>query len=246
MSAAEGTVIEVRGLSKSFGDIRAVSDLSFTVRPGVVTGFLGPNGAGKTTTMRAMLGLISPDEGRVTFGGSTYASLRRPSSVVGAVLDSANTHPGCSARDHLRIYAAMAGYSASRIETVMDQTGVTGFADRRTAGFSTGMRQRLSLATALLGDPEVLMLDEPSNGLDPEGIVWLRGFLRSLATEGRTVLVSSHVLGEVQQTVDDVLLVNAGHLLWAGALTDLGEPGDSLENAYLHLTSATAQGGTSW
>lgn len=238
-----GTTIEVHGLTKSFGDLTAVSDLSFTVRSGRVTGFLGPNGAGKTTTMRAMLGLIAPDAGSATFDGSTFVNLANPSRIVGAVLDSANTHPACTAHDHLRIYAAMGGHSRSRIDTVMDLTGVQTFADRRTRGLSTGMRQRLSLATALLGDPETMLLDEPSNGLDPEGIAWLRRFLRSLAAEGRTIMVSSHVLSEVQQTVDEVILINAGKNLWSGPLTELNNNEENLEEAYLRLTSQAVTDG---
>lgn len=234
-----GTVIDVRGLTKSFGHVTAISELTFTVHPGVVTGFLGPNGAGKTTTMRAMLGLATPNAGTVTFDGSPFAALTGPSCVVGAVLDSANTHPACTARDHLRIYAAMGGHPRSRIDDVIELTGIGGFVDRYTRGFSTGMRQRLSLATALLGDPQVLLLDEPSSGLDPEGVAWLRHFLRARASEGRTIMISSHVLSEVQQTVDEVIVIRAGHLLAAGPLSELSRDGQSLEETYLELTSAS-------
>ncbi|MDG4824594.1 ATP-binding cassette domain-containing protein [Asanoa sp. WMMD1127] len=236
-----GVEVGVAGLTKRFGTVTAVSDLTFRVRPGLVTGFLGPNGAGKTTTLRAMLGLIRPDRGEATFGGSRYAALASPSRVVGAVLDSSDAHPACTARDHLRIYAAMGGHRASRIEEVIDLLDLGTYADRRTRGFSTGMRQRLSLAVALLGDPGVLLLDEPSNGLDPQGLAWLRGFLRTLAAEGRTVLVSSHVLSEVQQTADDVILIAAGRLLAAGPLRDLTGPDRTLEQAFLDLTASTVE-----
>ncbi|GCB44683.1 ABC transporter ATP-binding protein [Streptomyces sp. NL15-2K] len=213
--------IEVSGLTKRFGTVTAVEGLSFSVEPGVVTGFLGPNGAGKSTTMRIILGLVAPTSGSATIGGRRYAELRRPSETVGAVLDASAFHPNQSARGHLRIYAAMGGYSDARVEELLEQLGLAEAADRATREFSTGMRQRLSLATALLGDPRVLLLDEPSNGLDPEGIAWLRRFLRTLADEGRTVLVSSHVLSEVQQIVDDVVVIRRGRLVASGPLSDL-------------------------
>ncbi|MEU8041258.1 ATP-binding cassette domain-containing protein [Streptosporangium sp. NPDC049078] len=215
--------IEVRNLTKRYGALTAVDDLSFTVRPGAVTAFLGPNGAGKTTTMRMMIDHVVPTSGSVTIGGRRYRDIPRPTTVVGAVFDAASFHPHHSARDHLRIYAAMGGYPSGRVEDLLSLLGLAGAAGRRTGGFSTGMRQRLNLATALLGDPHVLLLDEPSNGLDPEGIAWLRSFLRDLADEGRTILVSSHVLSEVQQVVDDVVVIRQGRLLAAGSLRELSD-----------------------
>ncbi|MEV4472030.1 ATP-binding cassette domain-containing protein [Nonomuraea sp. NPDC049504] len=213
--------IEVHGLTKAFGPITAVTDLSFEAEAGNVTGFLGPNGAGKTTTMRMMLGLVTPTSGTATFGGSRYANLPRPSAIVGAVLDSAGFHPAHTARDHLRVYARMGRYGTSRVKQVADVTGVSAFADRPTRTLSTGMRQRLSLATALLGDPPVLLLDEPSNGLDPEGIAWLRRFVRELAGEGRTILISSHVLGEIEHMADHVVVIRDGRLVTTGPITGL-------------------------
>ena len=208
--------IDISHLTKRYGEVAAVRDLTFTVEPGVVTGFLGPNGAGKTTTMRMLTGLVAPTSGTATIGGRPYRRLPRPSRTVGAVFDASACHPGHTARDHLRVYAAMGGYPDSRVTALLELLGLAEAADRRTRGFSTGMRQRLNLATALLGDPRVLLLDEPSNGLDPEGMRWLRGFLRQLADQGRTVLVSSHVLSEVQQLVDDVIVIRRGELVAAG------------------------------
>ncbi|MGX6606456.1 ABC transporter ATP-binding protein [Micromonosporaceae bacterium Da 78-11] len=216
--------IEVSHLTKRYGTVAAVRDLTFTVEPGVVTGFLGPNGAGKTTTMRMLTGLVSPTSGTATIGGRPYRQLQRPSRTVGAVFDASTFHPGHTARDHMRVYAAMGGYPDSRVADLLDLLGLTEAADRRTRGFSTGMRQRLNLATALLGDPWVLLLDEPSNGLDPEGMRWLRGFLRRLADEGRTVLISSHVLSEIQQLVDDVVVIRRGELVAAGPWSRLAGP----------------------
>ncbi|MCU1431967.1 MAG: transporter ATP-binding protein [Actinotalea sp.] len=215
-----GTV-SVEHLSKRFGLVQAVDDLSFTVRPGRVTGFLGPNGAGKTTTLRMLLGLVRPSAGTATIGGRHYADLPRPQSVVGAALEAASFHPGRTARDHLRVYAPQVGVPDARCDEVLAMVGLADVAGRRAGGFSLGMRQRLGLATTLLGDPQVLVLDEPANGLDPEGIAWLRGFLRHLAGEGRTVLVSSHVLSEVQQTVDDVVIIARGRLVHASSLAEL-------------------------
>jgi len=216
----------VRGLSKSFGAVRAVSDLGFTVEPGSVTGFLGPNGAGKTTTLRMVLGLERPDAGTATFNGAAYASLPEPARTVGAVLETA-FHPARSGRNHLRVYCRAAGLPLSRADEVLTEVGLAEAGRRRAGGYSLGMRQRLALATALLGDPPVLVLDEPANGLDPEGIQWLRGFLRYLAHEqGRTVLVSSHLLAEVEQTVDRVVIVGAGRLVREASIEQLRSGAD--------------------
>ena len=219
--ATTDAVIVIDHLSKNFGPVHAVDDLSFTVHPGRVTGFLGPNGAGKTTTLRILLGLVSPTAGTATIGGSTYGHFVQPMRSVGAALEAANIHPGRSALDHLRVYAPQAGVSDARCREVLDFVGLGSVARRRAGGFSLGMRQRLALATTLLGDPPVLLLDEPANGLDPEGIAWLRGLLRHLASEGRTVLVSSHVLSEVEQTVDDVVIIAKGRLVHSSTLEQL-------------------------
>ncbi|UJP41430.1 ATP-binding cassette domain-containing protein [Cellulomonas palmilytica] len=217
--------VRVEHLTKTFGSgpqaVRAVDDLSFEVRPGRVTGFLGPNGAGKTTTLRTLLGLVAPTSGTATVGGRRYVELERPAHVVGAALEAASFHPGRTARDHLRVFAPQVGVPDARADEVLALVGLSAVANRRVGGFSLGMRQRLALATTLLGDPPVLLLDEPANGLDPEGIAWLRGFLRALAHEGRTVLVSSHVLSEVEQTVDDVVIIARGRLVHASPLGDL-------------------------
>ena len=216
-------VVEVRGLTKTFGPVRAVDDLTFTVRPGRVTGFLGPNGAGKTTTLRILLGLVRATAGTATISGQPYESLPEPTRFVGAALEAASFHPGRTARDHLRSHAPQARADDRRVDEVLELVGLTADGKRRVGGFSLGMRQRLALATTLLGDPRVLMLDEPANGLDPEGIAWLRALLRHLAREGRTVLVSSHVLAEVQQTVDDVVIISKGRLAHASTLAELAE-----------------------
>jgi ABC-2 type transport system ATP-binding protein len=216
-------VIEVAGLTKHFGPVTAVDDLTFTVAPGRVTGFLGPNGAGKTTTLRCLLGLVSPTRGSATFDGRAYAQLPDPTRTVGAALEASGFHPGRTGRNHLRTLAVAAGLPADQAEAALAQVGMLDAADRRVAGYSLGMRQRLALAAALLGDPQVLVLDEPANGLDPEGIAWLRGFLRHVAGTGRTVLLSSHVLAEVAQTVDDVVIIDRGRLVRAGPLTELTE-----------------------
>lgn len=215
------TTIEFEGLSKTFGTVRAVHDLSFSVRPGVVTGFLGPNGAGKTTTLRMLLGLVSPSQGTATFGGVAYKDLPQPLSTVGTALEASSFHPGRSAKDHLSVYAIAAGIERKRINIVLEQVGLADSADRKVGGYSLGMRQRLGLAFALLGDPGVLVLDEPVNGLDPEGIKWIRSLLRELASEGRTVLISSHLLSEVQQTVDQVIIISHGKLVYDGGLSGL-------------------------
>ncbi|MEU9508753.1 ATP-binding cassette domain-containing protein [Micromonospora sp. NPDC048170] len=216
--------VEVSHLTKRFGAVTAVHDLSFTVEPGTVTGFLGPNGAGKTTTLRALTGLVTPTTGTATIGGLPYRRLPHPSRTVGAVLDTVAFHPGHTARDHLRVYAAMGGHPDSRVDELLDRLGLATAADRRTRTFSTGMRQRLNLATALLGDPRVLLLDEPSNGLDPEGMSWLRQLLRDLAADGRTVLVSSHVLNELETLAENVVVIRRGELVAAGPWAQLTGP----------------------
>jgi ABC-2 type transport system ATP-binding protein len=214
-------MIEVEGLTKRFGSTLAVDDLSFTVRPGTVTGFLGPNGAGKSTTMRAILGLVRPSSGRTAVLGQRYVELDRPARRVGALLETFDAHPGRSGRNHLRVLALAAGIPKSRVEDVLGLVDLADAGGRRVKGYSLGMRQRLGLAAALLGDPEVLVLDEPANGLDPQGIRWLRGFLRSLANEGRTILISSHVLAEVAQTVDEVVIIHRGKLIRHAAMDEV-------------------------
>ncbi|MEZ5153153.1 ABC transporter ATP-binding protein [Rhodococcus zopfii] len=206
-------MIEVTGLTKTFGSTTAVDDVTFTVRPGIVTGFLGPNGAGKSTTMRMILGLDRPTAGTALVAGKPYRELRRPLRTVGALLDAKWVHPNRSARAHLRWMAASNGLPASRVEEVLRQVGLTEVANKRAGGFSLGMSQRLGLAGALLGDPQVLLFDEPVNGLDPEGIVWIRRFMQALAAEGRTVLVSSHLLSEMAQTADHLLVIGRGRLI---------------------------------
>jgi ABC-2 type transport system ATP-binding protein len=218
---ADGQEIRIEGLSKAFGDIRAVNDLSFTAHPGEVTGFLGPNGAGKTTTLRMLLGLVEPTSGTATIGGTSYDDLGNPSDVVGAALEASSFHPGRSGRDHLRVYCTVAGYPDTRADEALEMVGLSEAARRPVRAYSLGMRQRLGLATALLGDPSVLVLDEPSNGLDPAGIAWLRRFLKSLAAEGRTMLVSSHALSEVQQVADRVVIIDKGRLVREGRLDEL-------------------------
>jgi ABC-2 type transport system ATP-binding protein len=213
--------IEINRLTKRFGDIAAVDDLSFRVEEGTVTGFLGPNGAGKTTTLRLLLGLAAPTAGTATIGGRSYHQLTDPSGVVGAVLESSGFHPKRRARDHLRVIATATGRPAARVDAVLDTVGLTSAGHRRVGGYSLGMRQRLGLAVALLGDPEVLVLDEPTNGLDPEGVHWLRAFIRAFAGRGGTVLVSSHLLAEVAQTVDDIVVIAHGRLVAHAPLTEL-------------------------
>ena len=217
----EGLRIDVVGLTKMFGTFKAVDDLTFSVDPGVVTGFLGPNGAGKTTTLRCLLGLVAPSAGSATIGGKPYRDLSDPLGTVGAALEASSFHPGRSAKAHLEVMALGAGIDPARATEMLALVGLADVADKRVGSFSLGMRQRLGLAAALLGDPDVLILDEPANGLDPAGIAWLRTFLRALAAEGRTVLVSSHVLSEVQQTVEDVVVLSRGRLIKQGKLADL-------------------------
>jgi ABC-2 type transport system ATP-binding protein len=210
--------IQFDGLSKRFGKVEAVKDLSFSVQFGRVTGFLGPNGAGKSTTLRTLLGLIHPNAGTATFDGVSYEQLPHPSSHVGAVLEEASFHPGRSGRNHLRVLAAAGSHPEARVQQVLEQVGLSDAADRRVKGYSMGMRQRLAIAAALLGDPDVLILDEPANGLDPPGIRWMRELLRFEAGRGRAVLVSSHLLSEVSQSVDDVIVISHGVLRASGTL----------------------------
>jgi ABC-2 type transport system ATP-binding protein len=216
-----GTTIKVTGLTKRYGETVAVEGLSFSVASGRVVGFLGPNGAGKTTTMRALLGLVRPTAGSATIEGRDYAELEHPAQTVGALLDGDDVHPGRSGRNHLRVLARAAGVAPARVNELLELVELTGAADRRAGGYSMGMRQRLGLAAALLGDPRVLVLDEPANGLDPQGIRWLRDFLRSLAGEGRAVLVSSHVLAEISQTADEVVVINHGRSVLQAPLAEL-------------------------
>jgi ABC-2 type transport system ATP-binding protein len=220
MQDGSGQIV-AQSLTKRFGPVTAVQNLSFTVPPGTVTGFLGPNGAGKTTALRMVLGLISPTSGHATVNGVAFAELPRPATVVGAVLEAQSFHPSRSARSHLRVYAAAIGVPDSRADQVLALVGLADAAGRGAGGFSLGMRQRLALAVALLGDPQILVLDEPANGLDPEGVAWLRTFLRNFAATGRTVLVSSHILAEVEQTVDQVVIISRGQTIFAGPLADL-------------------------
>jgi ABC-2 type transport system ATP-binding protein len=214
-------VLSAVGLTKRFGDLTAVDDLSFEVAAGSVTGFLGPNGAGKTTTLRMLLGLAAPTAGRGLVFGVPFAQLERPASRVGAVLEAADLHPGRTGRDHLRVLASAAGVPADRVEAVLALVELAGAGDRRAEGYSLGMRQRLALAAALLAEPELLILDEPANGLDPEGVRWLRDFLRDFAAAGRTVLISSHHLAEVAQTVDRVVVIHHGRLVAESPLREL-------------------------
>ena len=214
-------MIEVRGLTKTYGDQRAVDDLSFTAPAGKVTGFLGPNGAGKTTTFRCLLGLAEPTSGTALIDGRPYRELPSPRRRVGAVLESTGFHPARTARNHLRVVARAARLDTARIDPLLEVVGLSGAADRRVGGYSLGMRQRLGLATAMLGDPDVVVLDEPANGLDPEGVSWVRRILRIWADEGRTMLVASHVLAEIGQVVDRVVIIRDGKLVAATDVVDL-------------------------
>ena len=215
-------VIKAEHLTKRFGKkVLAVDDVSLAIEPGTISGVLGPNGAGKTTTLRMILDLVRPTAGSVTILGSRYRDMRAPAARVGALLDASGFHPGRSGRNALRVIAVGAGISDARVDETLALVELEGAARRAVKGYSTGMKQRLALAAALLGDPEVLILDEPANGLDPEGMLWLRTFLRKLAREGRTVLVSSHVLAEVEQTVDDILIMSEGKLLAQGSMREL-------------------------
>jgi ABC-2 type transport system ATP-binding protein len=213
--------IVVQNLSKNFGQVAAVQNLSFHVEPGSVTGFLGPNGSGKTTTLRMLLGLVRPSTGFATINGQPFNRLGNPGRIVGGVLEAQGFHPGRTARDHLRVYAAAMGVHDQRADEVLNLVGLGAAGNRAAGGFSLGMKQRLALATALLGDPQVLVLDEPANGLDPEGIAWLRTFLKAFAQSGRTVLISSHLLAEVEQTIDQVVIISRGQTMYYGPLEDL-------------------------
>jgi ABC-2 type transport system ATP-binding protein len=214
-------VIEAVGLTKRYGEKYAVDHLSFDVKPGVVTGFLGPNGAGKSTTFRCILGLDRPTEGSVSVSGRAYRDIRAPLHEVGALLEARSVHPGRSARNHLRMLAATHGISRRRVDEMLGLVGIEEVADKRVGGFSLGMGQRLGVATALLGDPQVLLLDEPVNGLDPEGIRWIRDLLRELAAEGRTIFVSSHLMSEMAQTAEHVIVIGRGHLIADASMADV-------------------------
>ena len=232
--------VRVTSLTKRYGGLVAVDDLTFLLEAGTVTGFLGPNGAGKTTTLRLMLGLAEPTDGEALVFGRPYRELDQPARRVGAVLESNDFHPGRSGGDHLQTLALAAEIPPSRVDEVLELVELAASADRRVKTYSLGMRQRLGLAAALLGDPELLVLDEPTNGLDPAGVHWLRGFLRSFAEEGRTVLVSSHLLAEVAQAVDQVMIIDRGRLVANARLDELARGDQTLEDVYLGLTTKAA------
>ena len=234
-------MIEVHGLTKRYGATLAVDGLSFAVRPGVVTGFLGPNGSGKSTTMRVIMGQDVPDAGRAMIAGRPYASLRWPLREVGAVLDAKAFHPGRSARAHLTALAASNAIPRRRVGEVLAQVGLAGVAARRAGTFSLGMAQRLGIAAALLGDPGVLLLDEPVNGLDPDGVRWIRNLLKSLAAAGRTVLISSHLISEMALTADRLIVIGRGRLLADTTVTELTARGHSLEDAFFALTEGSVE-----
>jgi ABC-2 type transport system ATP-binding protein len=240
-SSAAIQPVTVSSLTKRFGDVLAVDDLTFSLRTGTVTGFLGPNGAGKTTTLRLLLGLSEPTAGEALVFGRRYRDLDEPARRVGAVLESNDFHPGRSGRDHLRTLAIAGGISASRVNDVLALVELESVARRRVQTYSLGMRQRLGLAAAMLGDPELLILDEPANGLDPSGVRWLRHFLRAFADGGGTVLVSSHMLAEAAQTVDDVVIIDRGRRIASGRLDELtAGGGTTLEELFLELTEAAS------
>lgn len=232
------SVIEFRELTKTYGKFSAVNALSAVVNRGRITGFLGPNGAGKSTALRVLLGLAAASSGEALVHGKPYSQLSNPLHQVGAVLDSRGFNGALSGRKNLRIFAAAAGIRDSRVDEVLALVELTEAADKKVKGYSLGMKQRLALAGALLGDPEILILDEPANGLDPIGIAWLRKFLRDLADQGRTILVSSHQLAEMQHTIDDVVIINKGSLVAAGTIEQVAQ-GRSLEDAFLELVGAT-------
>jgi len=214
-------LIEIQNLVKHYGAIRAVDDLTFGVESGTITGFLGPNGSGKTTTLRMMLNLVTPTSGTATVSGARYSDLERPLDNVGAVLEASSAHKGRTGRNHLRVLCAAGGYPDRRADEVLDLVGLSPAGSRKFRGYSLGMRQRLGIAAAMLGDPRVLILDEPANGLDPEGIRWMREFLRAFASQGRTVFVSSHLLGEMEQLADDIIIIAAGKLIAQGTVDDI-------------------------
>jgi ABC-2 type transport system ATP-binding protein len=231
-----GAVVTVRGLSKHYGDFVALERLAFTLRRGTITGFLGPNGAGKTTTLRLLLGLAEPTAGEALVFGRRYRELEHPTGMVGAVLESRDFDPGRSGRNHLRTLALATGVPYERVEELLELVELGRAGDRPVRTYSLGMRQRLGLAAALLGDPELLVLDEPANGLDPAGVHWLRGFLQQLAADGRTILISSHVLAEVARTVHSALIITRGRLAGHVQLDQLEDGARTLEAAYLQLT----------
>jgi ABC-2 type transport system ATP-binding protein len=238
LDGSRDPVVSVRGLVKRYRDVLAVDQLTFTLEPGTITGFLGPNGAGKTTTLRLLLGLAEPTGGHALVFGRRYRELADPAYRVGAVLESGDFDPGRSGRNHLRALALAAGIPYRRVQELLELVELERAADRPVATYSLGMRQRLGLAAALLGDPELLLLDEPANGLDPAGVAWLRGFLHTLVDEGRTVLISSHVLAEVAQTVQRALIISGGRLVGNILLDQLDDGARSLEATYLELTGA--------
>ena len=240
LAGARDPVVTVGSLTKRYGDLVAVDDLTFSLHAGTVTGFLGPNGAGKTTTLRLLLGLAEPTAGEALVFGRRYRELDDPAGRVGAVLESSDFHPGRSGRDHLRALAIAAQIPPGRVEEVLALVELEAVADRRVKTYSLGMRQRLGLAAALLGDPELLVLDEPANGLDPAGVHWLRRFLRWFAEQGRTVLISSHMLAEAAQTVDQVVIIDRGRLVASGRLDELTDRGGTLEDVFLELTGGSA------
>lgn len=231
----QGATLRYEHLNKRYGDTVAVRDLSGEIRPGVVTGMLGPNGAGKSTALKCLLGLATPTAGAAFIDGTPYAQLENPGRRIGTVLETRGFHPGLTGRQNLRVLATAIGVEDARVEQVLTIVDLTGAAGRRTKGYSLGMRQRLSIAAGLLADPDTLVLDEPANGLDPHAIVWLRNLLRSLAAEGRTVLVSSHQLAEMQHTVDDVFIMDHGDLRAQGSIDEVCG-GRSLEAAFLAIT----------
>lgn len=233
--------IAVRNVAKRFGDVTAVDDLSFEVRPGMVTGFLGPNGAGKSTTLRIVLGLVRADEGSASLLGMPYASLPEPTRTVGAVLETQSFNPLRSGRNHLRVLAAASGVDRARVDEVLELVGLAGAGRRRAGRYSLGMRQRLGLAGALLGDPRILILDEPANGLDPQGIRWLRDLLRDFAARGNAVLVSSHLLSEMAQLADAVVVINRGRLVKQAPVGELTNGSRTLEDAFFELTEEGAR-----
>jgi len=233
-------VLSARNLTKRYGEVVAVDALTFALEPGTITGFLGPNGAGKTTTLRLLLGLAQPTTGEALIFGRRYHELENPMHRVGAVLESGDFDPGRSGRNHLRTLAVATGIPFDRVDELLALVELEAAADRRVRTYSLGMRQRLGLASALLADPDLLVLDEPANGLDPAGVYWLRGFLRQFAESGRTVLVSSHVLAEVAQTVDAVVIIDRGRLAATVALDELDDHRRSLEDLYLELTARQA------